>query len=83
MSDSTGAGQDGTASTVDKARFDGLMAAYQREKAKADALEKRFAGAVQAHGAEAQEPAGEEPPPRRETDMSDSTAGTARNGTTT
>jgi hypothetical protein len=34
--------QDGTAITAD--RFNGLMASYQREKARADALERRISG---------------------------------------
>jgi hypothetical protein len=41
MPDSTGAEQDGAA-TVDKARFDGLMASMNREKARADALEAKY-----------------------------------------
>jgi hypothetical protein len=43
MPDSTGAEQDGAA-TVDKARFDGLMSSFQKEKARADALEAKFGG---------------------------------------
>jgi hypothetical protein len=64
MPDSTGAEQDGATQTVDKARFDGLMSAYQKEKARADALEKRFEAGGSSDpddDAGAQTEAGEEP----------------------
>lgn len=43
MSDSTGAIQDGATETVTTERFNGLMSSYQKEKARADALERQLA----------------------------------------